>query len=135
MPIPGYRARLNLAVAFGRWRNILHDRRRCGELDTAAGTRTFVIGSVYVVFMRATVNFAPVVVPGNNTVRRGPMVAVGKMLAVVGKGVGGPDQWPEDDQNPGDAQQGAFVRSFPQQPSVFLHDYVRLREARLQDRR
>jgi hypothetical protein len=43
---------------------------------------------------------AVIVVPGNNAVLRGPVVAAEKGIAVVGKDVGGPDQWPDDGQNP-----------------------------------
>ncbi|MEK6210450.1 MAG: hypothetical protein AABM64_08810 [Pseudomonadota bacterium] len=77
------------------------DRRKSGsELDTATRVRPLVIGSVFAVFMCAAVTFAVIVVLGNNAALHGPVGAIDKVLAVVGKGVGGPDQWPEDGQNP-----------------------------------
>jgi hypothetical protein len=53
---------------------------------------------------------AVIVVPGNNAVLRGPVVAAEKGIAVVGKDVGGPDQWPDDGQNPSYARQGGFAQ-------------------------
>jgi hypothetical protein len=47
---------------------------------------------------------AVIVVLGNNAVLGGPVVAAEKGLAVVGKDVGGPDQWPDDGQNPSHAR-------------------------------
>ena len=77
--------------------------RKCdSELDTAARIRPLVVGSVWAVFMCTTV--LAMIVPGNNAGLHGPVGAVGKMFAVVGKGVGGPDQWPDDGQNPSHAR-------------------------------
>lgn len=77
------------------------DRRRSGgELDTATRVRPIVIGSVFAVFMCAVVTFAVIAMPGNNAAPRGLVVAVGKGFAAAGKSVCGPDQRPDDDQNP-----------------------------------
>jgi hypothetical protein len=50
--------------------------------------------------MCTLLTLAVIVVPGINAMLRGPVVAAEKDLAVVGKNVGGPDQWPEDGHNP-----------------------------------
>ena len=84
--------------------------RKCrSEIDAAARIRLLVIGSVFAVFMRATTVLA-MIVPGNNAALSRTVVAVGNLFAVVGKGVGSPDQWPEDGQNPGCARQGGFAQ-------------------------
>ena len=71
---------------------------RCGgELDAATRARPLVIGIVTAVFMCTALTLAVIVVPGNNAVLHG---AAEKALAFVGKDVGGPDQWPDDGQNP-----------------------------------
>ena len=85
------------------------DRRRSvRELDTAARIRPLVIGSFFAVFMCTVLTLAVIVLLGNNAVLDGPVVAGEKGLAVVGKSVRGPDQWPQDGQNPSDARQGVF---------------------------
>jgi len=60
--------------------------------------------------MCTAVTLAVIAVIGNNVVLHGygPVHAAEKTLAVIGKGVGGPDQRPDDDQNPSYAQQGGF---------------------------
>jgi len=84
-----------VTATFGRWRSIVLNNRKCGsELDTAAGMGPLVIGNIFTVIMWTTVSLTHVVVLGNNAALRGPVVAVGKLLAIVGKGVNGPDQWP-----------------------------------------
>jgi len=74
-----------------------------------------VIGSVFAVYMCTAVTLAVIMVLGNNTALPGPVLAADKGLAVVGKGVGGPDQWPEDGQNPSHARQGGFAQFCLQQ--------------------
>lgn len=94
---------------------MLNDRKCGSELDTAARVGPLVIGRVFAVIMWTTVSLAPVVVPGNNAAFHGPVVAVGKLLAIVGKGVDGPDQRPEDGQNPSYARQTGFAQYHLQQ--------------------
>jgi hypothetical protein len=87
-----------VTATFGRWRSIVPYGRKSGsELDTAARIRPLVIGSVFAVLMCTALTLAVIVVPGNKAVLHG---AAEKGLAVVGKDVGGPDQWPDDGQNP-----------------------------------
>ena len=89
----------------------MSDGSRCGsELDTAAGIRPLLaIGSVFAVFMCAVVTFAVITMPGNSAAPRGNVAAVDKVLAVAGKGAGGPDQGPDDDQNPSYSRQGVWA--------------------------
>lgn len=78
------------------------DSRNCGsEFDAATRIRPFVFGRVFAVFMCAAAAFAAVFVPGNSAALDAPVIAVDKSFAVVGEGVGGPDQWPDDSQKPG----------------------------------
>ena len=103
------------------------DRRRSGsELDTTTSVRPLVIGNVFAVFMCTAVTLAAIVVPGNNAVLgknvvlQGLVHAAEKALAVDGIDVGGPDQWPDDGQNPSYARQGSFVQCFSNNSRCFV---------------
>lgn len=91
-----------------------HGRRCGGELDTATRARLLVIGSVTAVFMGTALTLAVIVVPGNNVVLHGPVNAAEKaLLAVDGIDVGGPDQWPDDGQNPSYTRQKVLCNASP----------------------
>ena len=67
--------------------------------------------------MYTAVTLAVIAVIGNNVVLHGHGLvhAAEKALAVVGKDVGGPDQWPNDGQNPCYVRQGGFAQCYLQQ--------------------
>ena len=81
-------------------------RRAVSERVTATRIRPVLfVGSIIAVFMSTVLTLAVIVagnntVSGNSVVRHGLVHAAEKGLAVVGKDVGGPDQWPDDGQNP-----------------------------------
>jgi hypothetical protein len=76
------------------------------ESHTAAGIRPLVIGRVIAVFMRAVLTLA---VSMSSIMFRGRVRARKNALAVVGNGVGSPEQWPDDCQNPSNAQKGGLA--------------------------
>jgi len=71
--------------------------------------------------MCTAVRLAAIVMPGNNAVLGNNVVlhslvhAAEKALAVDGIDVGGPDQWPNDGQNPSYVRQGGFAQCYLQQ--------------------
>jgi hypothetical protein len=74
-----------------------------------------VIESVFAVYICTAVTLAVIMVLGNNAALPRPVLATEKGLAFVGKDVGGPDQWPNDGQNPSYARQGGFAQICLQQ--------------------
>ena len=90
-----------MSTAIGRYKTFVqNDRRRGRKLVAAARSCALAMGTWFfvVVVLAVNVSGGMHVLFGNSLAPRRPVMAFDcKLLAVVGKHVRSPDQWPDDD--------------------------------------